>query len=310
MIGAYNPFLGQILKTNARGVNVDRSFLAHYILPASAAIAADDDYIVTATPTTNVIQNLDTDDFAHDLATPKVLSVKSVTVGQTGDVAITGTDQDGKTLTETIAINDSGSQSATKVFATVTGIELPAAVYQTGTVEVLTAADTQSGNITVTVTAAVISGAQTTGNIALLDTDTIDEVAAKIAAAIDADATIGAAFDCTSDGAIITLKAKAFSADDNTYNITITDGGGTGATVDTYVDGDVGIPSGNVTVGVLGSFGIPYALPHDTVVKILNNNVVTTVAAGSNFNATDVNENYIQPTAVLAGNQVDVYFIV
>ncbi len=306
----YDPLKAHQLKTAIKGELADRGHVAHFVLPAAGAIAADDDYIVTAIATTAAVQTLDSIDFDNILATPKVLSVKSVTVGQTGNVVITGTDQADKPLSESIAINDNGSQSGAKVFKTVNAIQLPAAVHQTGTAEVLTAAVTQAGNVTATVTAAVMGGAKTTGNIALLGTDTVEEVATKIAAAIDADAAIGVNFDCISDGAIIILTAKAFAADDATYNIALTDGGGTGATLGAFVDGAAGIPSGNLTVGILGSFGIPYALPHDTVVKILNNGVATTVAAGSNFSASDVNENYIQPTAALAGAQIDVYLIV
>ena len=306
-LAPYNPFLGQIIKTGADG-QTDRGFIAHYVLPAAGAIAADDDYLVTAKATTAAVQNLDVGDFANELATPKVLSVKSVTVGQPGNVVITGTNQAGEAQIETIAIDDNGTKNGTLVFATVDAIQLPAAVYQTGSVDVLTAAITQAGNITATVTTTV--GANTTAAIALDGTEDEAGVATKIAAAIDADVTIGAIVDCAADGETITITAKAFAANDAAYDITITDTGSTGATVGNYVAGAVGIPSGNLTVGVLGSFGIPYALPHDTVVKILNNGTATTVAAGSNFDATDVNKNYIQPTAVLAGAQVDVYLIV
>ena len=182
-----------------------------FVLPAAGAIAADDDYIVTP-HTTAAVQTLDSIDFDNILATPKVLSVKSVTVGQTGNVVITGTDQADKPLSESIAINDNGSQSGAKVFKTVNAIQLPAAVYQTGTAEVLTAAVTQAGNVTATVTAAVMGGAKTTGNIALLGTDTVEEVATKIAAAIDADAAIGVNFDCTSlMGRLLLMAWPAFA---------------------------------------------------------------------------------------------------
>lgn len=306
-IGTYNPFKGQKIKTGAGGTS-DAAFIAHYTLPAAGAIAADDDYIVEATATTAVVQPLTAANFAHVLATPKVLSVKSVTVGQTGDVLISGTDQSGAVQTETIAINDNGSQSGTKVFATVTGVTLPAARYQVGKAPVKTAAVTQSGNVTITVTWA--GGPATTGNIALLDSDTKAQVATKLAAGMTLKAEIAAAFAVTAVGEEVFITAKAFAAQDATYNITLTDGGGTGATLDTYAGVVAGIPSGNLTVGVLGSFGIPWALPHDTVVKILNNKTATTVAAGSNFDATDVNKNYIQPTAALNAAEVDVYLIV
>ena len=71
-----------------------------------------------------------------------------------------------------------------------------------------------------------------------------------------------------------------------------------------------GAPADSISIGLSGRFGIPFALPQDTVVKILNNNVVTTVAAGSAFSATTLAANYILPTAALNAAQVDVYFVV
>lgn len=71
-----------------------------------------------------------------------------------------------------------------------------------------------------------------------------------------------------------------------------------------------GAPGDTISLGLAGAFGIPFALAQDTVVKILNNNVVTTVAAGSAFSATVLAANYILPTAALNAAQVDVYFVV
>lgn len=82
------------------------------------------------------------------------------------------------------------------------------------------------------------------------------------------------------------------------------------ATIETIVLPQRGAPADSISVGLSGRFGIPFALAQDTVVKILNNNVVTTVAAGSSFSATVLAANYITPTAALAGNRVDVYLIV
>lgn len=65
-----------------------------------------------------------------------------------------------------------------------------------------------------------------------------------------------------------------------------------------------------VSVGLADAFGIPYKLDHDTVIKILNNKVATTVASGSSFSTTTLAANYIKPTAALDGHQVDVYLIV
>lgn len=69
-------------------------------------------------------------------------------------------------------------------------------------------------------------------------------------------------------------------------------------------------PADAISVGFTDRFGIPFLLPHDTVIRIMNGGTATTVAAGSNFSATVLSQNYIDPTAALAAAQVDVYLIV
>ena len=81
------------------------------------------------------------------------------------------------------------------------------------------------------------------------------------------------------------------------------------ASVETIVLPARGAGGDTIAVGATGAFGIPFVLPHDTVVKILNNNVPTTVASSS-WSSTVLADNYITPTAALAGNQIDVYLIV
>lgn len=71
-----------------------------------------------------------------------------------------------------------------------------------------------------------------------------------------------------------------------------------------------GAAADSIAVGLVDRFGLEYKLPYDTVLKILNNGVATTVAAGSSFSATVLADNYIDPTAALNAQQVDVYFVV
>ena len=65
-----------------------------------------------------------------------------------------------------------------------------------------------------------------------------------------------------------------------------------------------------ISVGISDLFGIPFKLSYDTVIKILNGGTETTVAAASNFSATVLADNFIDPTAALNAAQVDVYLIV
>lgn len=64
-----------------------------------------------------------------------------------------------------------------------------------------------------------------------------------------------------------------------------------------------------ISIGISDAFGIPYMLPYNTVFAILNNATPTTVASSS-FSATDLSANYINPTAALAGKDIDVYLLV
>lgn len=66
-----------------------------------------------------------------------------------------------------------------------------------------------------------------------------------------------------------------------------------------------------ISIGISDKFGIPFRLPYaGAVLAIINNGTATTVAATSGFSATVLADNFIDPTAALAGNQVDVYMIV
>ena len=81
------------------------------------------------------------------------------------------------------------------------------------------------------------------------------------------------------------------------------------ASVTTIVLPPRGAASDTIAVGATGAVGIPFRLPHDTVLKILNNDTPTTVASSS-WSTTVLADNYVTPTAALAGNQIDVYLIV
>lgn len=64
-----------------------------------------------------------------------------------------------------------------------------------------------------------------------------------------------------------------------------------------------------IKVGVTDIFGIPYLLSYNTVMAIYNNKTATTVAAAT-VSATTLALNTIDPTAALAGKDIDVYLIV
>lgn len=82
------------------------------------------------------------------------------------------------------------------------------------------------------------------------------------------------------------------------------------ASITTIVLPARGAVADTISIGLSTAFGIPFLLPHDTVIKLLNNAVVTTVAAGSSFNPTVLARNYIVPTAAINAQQIDAYMIV
>lgn len=125
-LSAYNPFIGQHLMTHVEGLTVDRAYIAHYVIPAAKAVAADTDYVLAATA-------LDADEVTvvttgiTNPPTPRVLSVTGSADTAIGEVEITGTDAAGALLEETLELDGSPlTVVGTKAFATVTKITLPA----------------------------------------------------------------------------------------------------------------------------------------------------------------------------------------
>jgi hypothetical protein len=198
MAKPYNPKKGQILKSDARGNNIDQGFIAHYAIAAADAVAAGVANVLASTVLVAAPATILPAAMAAQPPTPRVLSITGNAATVAGNVVVNGTDTNGAAITDTIASNGAATVIGAKAFATVTSIVLPVAV------------------------------------------DPADEI----------------------------------------------------------------------SVGFSDKFGIPYMLPHDTVVKILNNSVATTVAAGSSFSATVLADNFIDPAAALAAAQIDVYLLV
>ena len=123
-LAAYNPFMGQTIRTDA-GTAVDRVFIAHYTIAAADADAAAPAYIEAATvlaaaPTTVLAAAL-----SAQPPTPRVLSITGDAAGSTGDVVITGTDAAGAALTETIVGIGAATVIGTRAFATISSIVFP-----------------------------------------------------------------------------------------------------------------------------------------------------------------------------------------
>jgi len=123
-LSAYNPFIGQHLKTHAGETTVDRAYIAHYVIPAASATAAGAANVLAATALTTTTKIVTTG--ITQPPTPRVLSATGSAALMTGNVVIDGTDAAGVAITNTIAISGTSTVSGDVAFATVTKITLPA----------------------------------------------------------------------------------------------------------------------------------------------------------------------------------------
>lgn len=238
----YNPKGGRI-KTDAR-TTIDRAYGAHIVISAEDAVAADADGVLLATLTAaaqEIIAGISNPPY------PRALTVDGNVAGILGDVIITGTNYAGKVITETIALNETTLVNGLKAFMTITKIELPAQIHtpalQQESITVTHGCD-QDGYIEITVTADGMTNSPKAVMVSLLASDnTVDEVAAKIRAALALDDDISDFFTIGGTAAAVLLTAKAYAANDATMALAMVDAPTCGVTVGA---------SGNTTAGVLG----------------------------------------------------------
>jgi len=120
----FNHKMGQKIQTDAPGVNVDRTFLAHLAISAADAIAASNTAVLAAQTlatgtTTNIVTGI------TNQSIPRCLRIVGNQAGINGNVVITGTDYGGNVITETITANGTTPVDGNKAFKTITGILLP-----------------------------------------------------------------------------------------------------------------------------------------------------------------------------------------
>ena len=308
-LAGYDPNRGQWLKTGS-DKHVDRSFVAHYQIAAADAVAAGAATVLAATPLTAAVQTFDADDVVAQPAAPRCLSITCDTAGCGGNVLITGLDSDGVAMSDTIALNGAKTVAGDEAFASITGITFPVARYQSGGITV-TAGASATADMTITVTAAALTGSAEVLTVGVTQGDSVEDVAAAIAAADNLNADITGDFTFTADGADVIMTAKAFAAQDATYNIAFSGAGanGSGVTLGAYAGIVAGNPAGKVSIGTTDDMGLPHCLPYDTVVKIVSAGIADTVATSS-FHPTTLGSNWVNPTAALNGSQIDIYYLV
>lgn len=111
------------------------------------------------------------------------------------------------------------------------GAVLSAGIQQVETA-VIAGTITQSGNATITTTAAGMTGTPISTSVAVLNGDSADTVATKIAAALNLVANITAWLKVTAEGPNVILTRLVAAADDNTLNLAYADDTSIGLTDD------------------------------------------------------------------------------
>jgi hypothetical protein len=137
----------------------------------------------------------------------------------------------------------------------------------------------KAGTITIKVTSAAIGAAVNVPVAVLATDDTVNEVAAKIRAALAADATITSRFTVGGTNATATLTAIYAAANDSTLAIELPNDGSTGVTVGSSTD---------TTGGVAGVKQVETATAAGTVTTAGNALVTVTSALFAEAEAVDV----------------------
>ena len=123
--------MGQTIKTDVIGVNIDQCFPGHLQISAANATAAVADGIIAAFATSGSAKTTKTTGFTQ----PSVPRNITATAGGTAtdikavQVTITGTDYQGNIITEDLpafTVDTAGIVSGAKAFKTITKVEVPA----------------------------------------------------------------------------------------------------------------------------------------------------------------------------------------
>ena len=309
----YNPKKGRI-KTDS-GITIDRAFLAHYQVSAANAVAADSDGVLPLTNLSAAAQVL-TSGFLNP-AVPRNLQIDGNVSGINGKVKITGTNYAGKEISEEITANGTTVVEGALAFKTITKIELPVQVHTpVKQIETATATGTvtTAGNASVTVTSALFDEAEVVAVPVALNDDAA-AIALAIRTALAANNNIAAHFDVSGEDAAVILTAKLPAANDATLNMSIADGAGDGASVGvttaaSSANTTAGVPYDQISVGWGDKLGLPYTLPHNTVLAAYFDNIVESTDPIVVTDADELEKNTVQLDSALAGKVIDIYFIV
>ena len=133
MLSPYKFNYGQIISTDAEGVSVDRSLLAHVHIPAAIAAAADGDGILDGVegPSGAEAEDLVVDEFLAQPAWPRNITVTAAAT-TAGDVAaasvvVAGKNFAGEVISEEFAFaaDTPATKTGNKAFAEITSVTIP-----------------------------------------------------------------------------------------------------------------------------------------------------------------------------------------
>jgi hypothetical protein len=311
----YKHDFGQTITTDCEEVSVDRSFLAHYHIDAEDAPAASSDGVHAAMNLGAAVQAITTG--ITNPAVPRNIRIDGNVSGITGVVKIHGTNFAGEVITEEITADGTTAKDGNLAFKTVTQIDLPIQNHtpaaQTETIEV-TNECTNTEEISVAVTATTLLGDDSPESVTVaLDSTvhtTVTLVAAAVVEALNENEVIGAVFEASNAGGVITLAAKEPAANDSSLAIAFT-AGTSGVTVGSSTNGTTGVPYDVVSIGWGDKFGIPYKLYADELVILKLVNKAKEVSEGTvTADATDLAKNVYDPTDATLGVDIDLYIIV
>jgi hypothetical protein len=126
----FNFKMGQTIQTDAPGVTANHSFLAHLIILAAAAVAADSDGILAAVAD-NGAEQVITEGIANPTAPRNITATAGGTATDIGAIQVTieGTNYADEPITEILpafTLDTAGTVSGSKAFKTITKVTIPA----------------------------------------------------------------------------------------------------------------------------------------------------------------------------------------
>lgn len=306
----FNHKRGQRIQSDVPAVFMDRGFISHFQVPASEAVAASTTGIIAAITLGAVVQEITN---ANSPAWPRALQVVGNVAGIAGNIVIHGTNFRDAAISETFALNGSTPVLGTKAFKRVTRVVLPVESHnpqpQMETITVTNGATLGAGTLVFRATGTLLGG-NVDVNVPVLELDSASVVAGKIRTVLEATTEITDHFEILGTDADIVLAALVPAANDGTLAMSLQAANGTGVTVGASQNTLAGVGYDLISIGWLNVLGLPYLLPHNTVLAAYLNNAREAVAPTVTTHLTAIESNTIKLNSALAGQIVDAYLIV